>query len=118
MTRGSSEVKTSGYLYRCVGGRVRATRLWRQHVFKALQGYKLSKKGVRGVCHSFNPSNDWQMADCHSGLQPVQGLGLLIPELVLKLLKDLTHLMVLWLGARAGRDEVIQAQFVDAHWQR
>ena len=58
------------------------------------------------------------MADCHSGLQPVQGLGLLIPELVLKLLKDLTHLMVLWLGARAGRDEVIQAQFVDAHWQR
>ena len=40
------------------------------------------------------------MADCHSGLQPVQGLGLLIPELVLKLLKDLTHLMVSWPGWR------------------
>ena len=51
------------------------------------------------------------MADCHSGLQPVQGLGLLIPELILKLLKDPTHLMVLWLGVCAGRDEVIHAQF-------
>lgn len=74
---------------------------------------RLSKENVRAVCNSLNISNDWQMADCHSGLQPVQGLGLLIPELVLKLLKDLTHLMVSWPGACAGHDEVIHAQLAD-----
>ena len=61
--------------FRCVGGRVCATRLWRQHIFKALQGYQ-RKACVPYATHSILPmTNRWLIATQDSSLFRVSGFS-------------------------------------------